>query len=107
MKVRPRPVRVMTGAVLFRTQPAAGLHARSPRNGDSKVRAGIPAVRAETSPIMGDPRKRGGYWWVRYCRAGQRYAEGSGSDKRGVAVDLSGSRGGAIMNDGGSRPTMP
>lgn len=37
---------------------------------------------------MGQLRKRGGIWWVRYYRNGKRHEESSGSDKKGVAIDL-------------------
>ncbi len=37
---------------------------------------------------MGQLRKRGGVWWIRYYRAGKRHEESSGSAKKGVAVDL-------------------
>jgi integrase len=38
--------------------------------------------------VMGQIRKRGGIWWIRYYRAGRRYEESSGSDKKGTAIDL-------------------
>ena len=37
---------------------------------------------------MGQPRKRGGVWWVRYCRNGHRFEESARSEKRQAAVDL-------------------
>jgi integrase len=37
---------------------------------------------------MGELRKRGSIWWIRYYRNGQRHEESAGSDKKGVAVDL-------------------
>ena len=37
---------------------------------------------------MGELRKRGPIWWIRYYRNGKRYEESSGSDKKGVATDL-------------------
>jgi integrase len=37
---------------------------------------------------MGQLKKRGGVWWIRYYRNGRRYEESSGSPKKGVAVDL-------------------
>ena len=37
---------------------------------------------------MGELRRRGNVWWIRYCRNGKRYEESSGSAKKGVAVDL-------------------
>lgn len=37
---------------------------------------------------MGQLRKRGNVWWLRYFRNGKRYEESSGSDKKGVARDL-------------------
>jgi integrase len=37
---------------------------------------------------MGQIRKVGGRWWIRYYRGGRRYEESSGSDKKSVAVDL-------------------
>jgi integrase len=37
---------------------------------------------------MGEIRRRGGVWWIRYYRNGKRYEESSGSDKKGAAIDL-------------------
>lgn len=37
---------------------------------------------------MGELKKRGRIWWIRYCRAGRRYEESSRSDKYEVARDL-------------------
>jgi integrase len=37
---------------------------------------------------MGEVRQRGNIWWIRYYRNGKRYEESSGSDKKGVAIDL-------------------
>jgi integrase len=37
---------------------------------------------------MGELRKRGGIWQIRYYRNGQRFEESSGSSKKRVAVDL-------------------
>ncbi len=37
---------------------------------------------------MGQLRRRGSIWWVRYYRNGKRYEESSGSDKKGKAIDL-------------------
>jgi hypothetical protein len=37
---------------------------------------------------MGELRQRGRIWWVRYYRGGRRHEESSGSDKKGVAIDL-------------------
>ena len=37
---------------------------------------------------MGTFRKRGGMWWIRYCRNGRRYEESTRSDKKGKAIDL-------------------
>ena len=37
---------------------------------------------------MGKLRKRGNIWWIRYYRNGRRFEEGSGSEKKGVAIDL-------------------
>jgi integrase len=37
---------------------------------------------------MGQLRKRGGVWWIRYYRNGQRYEESCGSDKKTKAIDL-------------------
>ncbi|MDP3719866.1 MAG: tyrosine-type recombinase/integrase [Acidobacteriota bacterium] len=37
---------------------------------------------------MGELKKRGDVWWIRYCRAGKRYEESSRSDKKKVALDL-------------------
>src|SRR5438094_4341449 len=37
---------------------------------------------------MGELKRRGNVWWIRYCRNGRRYEESSGSDKKGVAINL-------------------
>ena len=37
---------------------------------------------------MGELRRRGRIWWLRYYRAGQRHEESSHSDKKQVAIDL-------------------
>jgi integrase len=37
---------------------------------------------------MGQIRQVGRIWWIRYYRAGRRFEESSGSQKKGVAVDL-------------------
>lgn len=37
---------------------------------------------------MGELRKRGNIWWIRYSRNGRRYEESSRSDKKGVAERL-------------------
>jgi integrase len=37
---------------------------------------------------MGEIRKRGRIWWIRYCRGGRRYEESSRSDKYEAARDL-------------------
>jgi hypothetical protein len=37
---------------------------------------------------MGELRKRGNIWWIRYSRNGKRYEDSSGSRKKGVARDL-------------------
>jgi hypothetical protein len=37
---------------------------------------------------MGQVRKRGNVWWIRYYRHGRRIEESSGSDRRKVAEDL-------------------
>lgn len=37
---------------------------------------------------MGQVRKRGGVWWIRYYRNGRRFEESARSDKRQAAVDL-------------------
>ena len=37
---------------------------------------------------MGALRKRGGVWFIRYCRKGVRYEESSESSVKGVAIDL-------------------
>jgi hypothetical protein len=37
---------------------------------------------------MGQLRKRGNVWWIRYYRNGQRFEESADSSKKGVAVDL-------------------
>jgi integrase len=38
--------------------------------------------------MMGELRRRGKVWWIRYYRAGKRYEESSGSTKKGTAIDL-------------------
>lgn len=47
---------------------------------------------------MGELRKRGKTWWIRYYRNGQRHEESSHSDKREVARDLLRRREGAIAD---------
>jgi hypothetical protein len=47
---------------------------------------------------MGQLRKRGGVWWIRYSRNGKRYEESSHSDKKGVVCDLLRRREGAIAD---------
>lgn len=37
---------------------------------------------------MGELKRRGKIWWLRYYRNGRRHEESSGSDKKGVALDL-------------------
>jgi hypothetical protein len=37
--------------------------------------------RTERRPYMGEIRKRGRIWWIRYYRNGQRIEESSGFDK--------------------------
>src|SRR4051812_39792946 len=37
---------------------------------------------------MGEIRKRGRVYWIRYCRNGKRYEESSHSDRKQTAVDL-------------------
>lgn len=37
---------------------------------------------------MGELRKRGRVWWIRYCRHGRRYEESAHTDKYEVARDL-------------------
>ena len=37
---------------------------------------------------MGEVRRRGNTWWIRYYRNGRRYEETSGSTKKGDAVKL-------------------
>jgi hypothetical protein len=37
---------------------------------------------------MGELRRRGNVWWVRYYRNGKRYEESTGSAKKGAAIDL-------------------
>lgn len=37
---------------------------------------------------MGQLRKRGNVWWIRYYRNGRRHEESSGSTRKGVAADL-------------------
>jgi hypothetical protein len=41
-----------------------------------------------TVEAVGEIRKRGRIWWIRYYRAGRRFEESSGSEKRGAAVNL-------------------
>src|SRR5262245_64689352 len=41
-----------------------------------------------TEREMGQLRKRGGVWWIRYYRNGRRFEESARSDKRQAAVDL-------------------
>ena len=45
---------------------------------------------------MGELRKRGSIWWVRYYRAGRRHEESSGSTKKTEAKKLLALREGAI-----------
>jgi integrase len=47
---------------------------------------------------MGELRKRGNIWWIRYSRNGKRHEESSRSDKKGVALDLLRRREGAIAD---------
>ena len=47
---------------------------------------------------MGQLRKRGGVWWIRYYRNGQRHEESSRSDRKEVARDLVRRREGAIAD---------
>src|SRR5436190_21835101 len=47
---------------------------------------------------MGQLRKRGDTWWIRYYRNGQRHEESSHSDKREAARDLLRRREGAIAD---------
>ena len=47
---------------------------------------------------MGELRKRGGVWWIRYYRNGQRFEESSGSSKKGVALDLLKTKEGDIVH---------
>jgi integrase len=37
---------------------------------------------------MGQLKKRGNIWWIRYSRNGKRYEESAGSDKKGKAITL-------------------
>ena len=37
---------------------------------------------------MGELKRRGQIWWIRYYRDGKRYEESSRSGKQGVARDL-------------------
>jgi hypothetical protein len=37
---------------------------------------------------MGQLRKRGGVWWIRYYRNGKRHEESASSDKKKAAIDL-------------------
>ena len=37
---------------------------------------------------MGELRQRGKVWWIRYYRNGVRHEESSGSDRKGVALNL-------------------
>jgi integrase len=47
---------------------------------------------------MGELRKRGDVWWIRYYRNGKRHEESSHSDKKEVARDLLRRREGAIAD---------
>ena len=47
---------------------------------------------------MGQLRRRGTVWWIRYYRNGKRHEESSHSDKREVARDLLRRREGAIAD---------
>ena len=47
---------------------------------------------------MGQIRRRGTIWWVRYYRVGKRYEESSRSVKKGDAIDLLRRREGAIAD---------
>ena len=47
---------------------------------------------------MGELKQRGNVWWIRYYRNGKRYEETSGSDKKGVAVELLRQREGDIAH---------
>jgi hypothetical protein len=47
---------------------------------------------------MGEIRKRGGKYWIRYYRNGVRHEESSHSDKKEVARDLLRRREGAIAD---------
>ena len=47
---------------------------------------------------MGELRKRGSIWWIRYSRNVKRHEESSRSDKKGVALDLLRRREGAIAD---------
>ena len=47
---------------------------------------------------MGQLRKRGGVWWIRYYRSGKRHEESSHSEKKEVARDLLRRREGAIAD---------
>jgi integrase len=37
---------------------------------------------------MGQLRKRGHVWWIRYYRNGRQYEESAGSDKKSIAIEL-------------------
>jgi integrase len=47
---------------------------------------------------MGQLRKRGGVWWIRYYRNGRRFEESARSDKREEAVNLLKRREGAVAS---------
>ena len=47
---------------------------------------------------MGQLRRRGGIWWIRYCRNGRRYEESAKTDKKETARDLLRRKEGDIAN---------
>ncbi len=46
---------------------------------------------------MGQLKQRGRIWWIRYYRNGRRHEESSGSERKGVAIDLLKSREGDVV----------
>src|SRR5262245_26877793 len=56
------------------------------------------SIQREADAAMGQLRKRGHLWWIRYYRNGARHEESSHSDKKGVALDLLRRREGAIAD---------
>lgn len=55
---------------------------------------------------MGELRKRGKFWWIRYCRNGKRYEESAKTQKRTVAEHLLKLREGAAASGDLITPAM-